>query len=67
MRINTGNETLDFEEIKTVFSDNDCNTLIISGWKILHVGATHIDTNGFNCKTTFILGKPNNNTGSVNE
>lgn len=51
-------ETLEYSEVKTVYSDADANALVREGWRFLHIGASHIDTNGYNCKTTFILGKP---------
>jgi len=49
-------DTLDFKEVKTVFTDTECNEHILKGWKILHVGLSHVDANGFNAKNTFILG-----------
>jgi hypothetical protein len=51
-------ETLAFSEVKTVHTDTECNELIVKGWIILHAGATHVDNNGYNAKTTFIMGNP---------
>lgn len=50
--------TLDYSEVKTVHSDEECNALVKKGWRILDVGRVHIDANGYNSKTCFILGKP---------
>ncbi len=48
---------LNFKSVKTVYSDIECNELIAKGWRILHVGASTLDHNGFNVKPTFIMGE----------
>lgn len=45
------------KEVKTVYSDAEATELLKNGWVYLHAGATHIDSMGYNAKTTFILGK----------
>jgi hypothetical protein len=51
-------KTMDFSELKTVYSDTDCNELILKGWEILHVGVSHVDNNGYSAKTTYMMANP---------
>lgn len=51
-------ESMDFKEVKTVYSDSECNELLKKGWSVIYMGVSHIDTNGFNTKPTFLLGLP---------
>ena len=54
---NKTKETLNYEEVKSVYSDLECNELIKNGWKIVHAGVSTIDSNGYNVKPTFIMAK----------
>jgi len=54
-----GNETLDYQEVKTVYSDAEASALVKNGWNFICVGISHIDGNGFNAKPTFIMAKEN--------
>lgn len=54
---NKSKETLDYKEIKTVYTDTEANALLKDGWKFVFTGVAHVDSNGFNAKPTFIMAR----------
>lgn len=44
-------------EVKTVRTDEEANALFSAGWVLLHGGASHVDTMGYNAKPHFIMGR----------
>jgi hypothetical protein len=49
-------EFSDISEVKTVFTQEECNKLLKDGWVLLSIGLSHVDGMGYNAKPTFIMG-----------
>lgn len=53
--INRVNE--DIAKVKVVNTEEEANDLLEKGWTLLHAGAMHMDSHGFNAKPLFVLSK----------
>lgn len=47
----------DLKQVKFAHSEEEVAVYLSQGFKIFHMGAQHLDTNGYNCKPLIIMGR----------
>jgi len=50
-------DNYEVSEVKTVWTDEEANGLLIAGWILLHGGIAHKDNGGFQARPVFVLAR----------